>query len=202
MRSDRPASDGGPRPSRRAFLLGLGVVTVPLAAPAPLLRAATRQAAKKVDTSAPRALKLYNPNTKEWWKGVYHDGTKLLTRAHDELNWFLRDHHEGVQTGMDPAAFDLMWRLAERYRRAGHGRVAINVHSAYRTPMTNEKLRSEGAALNSLHLQGMAVDVSVQSYGIYFLIHHAEAIASGGLGFYRAGFVHLDTGKRRYWFRR
>ncbi|MEQ8696472.1 MAG: DUF882 domain-containing protein [Bauldia litoralis] len=202
MTSDRPESDGGFHPSRRAFLLGLGVVTVPLALPTPLQAASRRATPAKTAKPAPRALRLYNPNTKERWKGVYHDGTKLLTPAHDELNWFLRDHHERVQTGMDPAVFDLMWNLTERYRRAGHGRVAINVHSAFRTPMTNDKLRSEGAALNSLHLQGMAVDVSVQGYGIYFLIHHAERIATGGLGFYRAGFVHLDSGKRRYWFRR
>jgi uncharacterized protein YcbK (DUF882 family) len=204
----RPMTDDVPTPdrrgtrSRRAFLLGLGVVTVPLVAPAPLLAASRKRGAKKAGRPTPRRLKLYNPNTKEWWKGVYHDGTRLIARAQDELDWFLRDFHEQVFTAMDPGVLDLMWRLSERYRMAGHGRVAINVHSGYRTPMTNEKLRAEGAALNSLHMKGMAVDVSVQGYGIYFLIHHAEQIATGGLGFYPAGFVHLDTGKRRYWFRR
>lgn len=150
-----------------------------------------------------RLLRLYNTNTRESWEGAYHDGKSVLPKAHETLNWFLRDHHEQKETAMDPATLDLLWRLGERYRRAGHGRVTVNVHSAFRTKQTNDKLVSEGAARNSQHLLGKAVDVTVRGYGIYFLIHHAERIGAGGVGLYwRSKFVHLDSGKRRYWYRR
>jgi len=188
---------------RRLFLTELSAAAAGLAlVPGAATAARKRPSARKTGPQ-PRLLRLYNPNTRESWQGPYHDGTAILPKAHETLNWFLRDHHEGKETGMDPAALDLLWRLAERYRRAGHGRVTVNVHSAYRTKHTNDKLRSEGAARNSQHLLGKAVDVTVRGYGIYFLIHHAERIRAGGVGFYwRGKFVHLDSGKRRYWYRR
>jgi uncharacterized protein YcbK (DUF882 family) len=190
---------------RRAFMLGLGVASVPLLIGSGAQAAKRRQVARQTPAKKPgmRLLRLYNPNTKESWNGPYHNGTSILKPAQETLNWFLRDHHEKKEIAMDTGVLDMLWKLGERYRRAGHGRVAINVHSAFRTEKTNEKLRSEGAARNSLHKIGKAVDVSVQGYGVYFLIHHAERVRTGGLGYYHAAkFVHLDTGKRRYWYRR
>ena len=71
------------------------------------------------------------------------------------------------------------------------------------TSLHRVELLTEGAALNSLHLQGMAVDVSVQGLGINILANQAMQIGAGGLGIYwRSGFVHLDTGRHRFWYRR
>lgn len=181
---------------RRAFTSGmLAGAALPLLAPATLLAVAR-----------PRALRLYNPNTRERWRGAYHDGTALVAKAREELDWFLRDFHEKQETAMDPAVLDLMWRLAERYRRAGRGQVTLNVHSAYRTKITNDRLIPEGAARNSQHLKGKAVDLSVQGYGMQFLARHGISVANaagGGLGTYwRGKFIHLDSGPSRRWWRR
>ena len=189
-------------PPRRLFLTEIAA-----AAAGAMLLPGSAQAARtrKTKPKGPvaRSMRLYNPNTKESWKGVYHDGKALLPKAHEALNWFLRDHHEKKETRMDPATLDLLWRLSDRYRRVGHGNVTVNVHSAFRTKTTNDKLLSEGAARNSQHLSGKAVDVTVRGFGIYFLIHHAERVGAGGIGLYwRGKFVHLDSGPRRYWYRR
>lgn len=175
---------------RRFGTLALGTA---LLLPAPAI-------AKKA-APAVRRLKLYNPNTRERFDAVYWD-RRLLPGLPEKLNWFLRDHHEGTETQMDPAVFDLMWRVAEWYRRRGKGRVTLNVHSAYRTKRTNEKLRREGAAHNSRHLTGQAVDLTVQGYGRIFLAKAALAARRGGMGLYYQGrWVHLDTGPGRYWHR-
>lgn len=180
------------QPTRRQFTVAL---TASVLLPAPAI---ARKAMQKT-----RALRLYNPNTKERFTGTFRDASKLLPAAQDELNWFLRDHHEHAQTGMDPAVFDLMWRVAEWYRRRGKGRVTLNIHSAYRTKKTNEKLRREGAAHNSRHLSGQAVDLTVQGYGRVFLARAALTARRGGMGLYTGGrWVHLDTGPNRYWHRR
>ena len=177
-------------PTRRHFTVALGAAIVPLPA-----------IARKAPPKA-RALKLFNPNTRERFAGVFREDGKLLDKAREELNWFLRDHHENVETAMDPAVFDLMWRVSEWYRRRGLGRVTINVFSAYRTKRTNDKLRREGAVHNSRHLSGQAVDLAVQYYGRFYLAKAALVARRGGMGLYAQGrWVHLDTGPSRYWFR-
>ncbi len=153
--------------------------------------------------TAPRRLRLYNKHTRESFDDAYFAEGGYLPEAHQALNRFLRDHHADVAGEMDPSVFDLLWRLGARYRRAQGHDVVINIHSAFRTEETNAKLRAEGAAWNSQHKAGRAVDVSVQGYGIYFLGHHALNLGDGGVGIYwRAGFVHLDTGSTRRWHKR
>jgi uncharacterized protein YcbK (DUF882 family) len=168
-----------------------------------LLGGAAALLALPARAAEPRALKLYNTHTDERWDDVYHDGAALLPGVEESLTWFLRDHHANVAMLMDPGVYDILWQLGSRYLAAQGRTVTINIHSGFRTAETNEMLRSEGAARNSLHMAGQAVDVSVQGYGIHFLANHAMEIAAGGLGIYwRARFVHLDTGPRRNWYRR
>ena len=171
---------------------GLGAAAV-IAGP---LSAATAE-------SAPRSLRLYNVHTGEAFADAYHNGEGYLARARDALDWFLRDHHVDAAIRMDPAVLDLLWRLQERYRRVHRRAVTINIHSAYRTRETNERLIPEGAARNSYHLRGQAVDISVQGLGIHFLNGRVREIGAGGVGVYRRGrFAHIDTGPRRSWYRR
>lgn len=175
--------------TRRAVLGGLGAALIvrPAAAPA----------------SEPRELRLYNVNTGESFRDAYHNGEGYLAPAWQRLDWFLRDHHVDQSMRMDPGVFDLLWRLQNRYL-AVHGRtVTINIHSAFRTEETNTRLLSEGAARNSLHKVGKAVDVTVQGLGIYFLADRVREIGAGGVGIYwRARFCHIDTGPPRFWYRR
>jgi hypothetical protein len=71
------------------------------------------------------------------------------------------------------------------------------INSAYRTPAYNA--RQPGAAANSQHIQGRAIDVSRSTLGDEetFLKH---AVESGfvGFGFYDS-FIHIDTAHGRVW---
>lgn len=190
-----------PFTTRRRLLLGAGS----LAAAALLPPAAAEPGVAKLmpgaaPERAPRRLKLYNPATKESFDRDYREGETLIAAAVQELNWFLRDFHENVETRMDPALFDQLWSFQQRLVRAGFGRGPLWVHSAYRTEKTNERLRREGAAHNSRHLTGQAADVSVPGHGVFNYERIAEMSATGGLGLYFWDhFVHFDSGPRRYW---
>jgi uncharacterized protein YcbK (DUF882 family) len=178
---------------RRQVLAGFGAAC--------LVRALDSGA--RVRAAEARRLELYNVNTGESFEGAYFAEEEVLPEARRALNRLLRDHHAEAVTEMDSGIFELLWRLRLRYRRARGHDVVVKIHSAYRTEATNEKLRSEGAAWNSLHKSGRAVDVSVEGYGMRFLANHALNIGAGGVGIYwRAGFVHLDTGPARRWYKR
>lgn len=174
---------------RRRVLLGMAASTLLLARPA---LAASGEGA--------RTLRLHNVHTGESFRDVYYADGGYLPDALGRLDIFMRDHHSGAVGLMDPGIHDILWRLQNRYRQAYGREVTINIHSAFRTRETNEMLRSEGAAQNSLHMRAKAVDVSVQGLGIYFLADQAPRVGAGGCGIYmRSQFAHLDTGPRRSW---
>lgn len=186
---------------RRSLIKAVGGATfcsvLPIAAPAVLSSPVAAQ------TPETRFLKLYQPHTDERFEAEFEVDGALLFDARMALNWFLRDHHTDIATRMDPAVFDLLYRMQGLYRRARGHTPWVNIHSAFRMRSTNENLRSEGSALNSYHLKGQAVDISVQGYGIHILANFAQRLGAGGLGIYwRGRFVHVDTGPTRFWYRR
>ena len=72
------------------------------------------------------------------------------------------------------------------------------VTSGFRDPSRNARA---GGAEASKHLTGDAVDVQFQGneQDTVNLIKAASAKGVGGIGVYRPGFVHLDTGSKRVW---
>jgi len=153
--------------------------------------------------ASPRRLRLLNPHTGERFDDVFHDGEAMLAGAGSALDRLMRDHRAGVTMAMEPDLIDLLWRVQERYVRARGERPWMRLHSGYRTAETNAALAAEGAAPASYHLEGRAADISIAGFGIRILANFALAERTGGIGLYwRAGFVHLDTGPHRHWFRR
>jgi uncharacterized protein YcbK (DUF882 family) len=74
--------------------------------------------------------------------------------------------------------------------------------SGYRSPETNAMLRrrSSGVARNSLHMQGEAADLRVNSRSVNQIYQAARACNAGGVGRYsRSNFVHMDCGPVRTW---
>ena len=174
------------RIGRRSFLAGAGAALIARPAlPSP---------------GEARELRLYNVHTDESFRDVYHNGEGYLAATLPRLNWFLRDHREAAASEMDPRLYDILWQVQLNYLRTHGARVVLNVHSAYRTERTNALLRSEGAAQNSYHKFGRAIDISAQGYGVYFLHDMVQNSGAGGVGVYmRSQFAHLDTGPRRNW---
>ena len=82
------------------------------------------------------------------------------------------------------------------------GSGAFEVISAYRSPETNELLRSKssGVAKNSQHLLGSAIDVRLRGVSTVALRDAAISLQRGGVGYYQSSdFVHIDTGRVRRW---
>ncbi len=76
------------------------------------------------------------------------------------------------------------------------------VISGYRSRATNAMLAaaSDGVSRNSLHTQGMAIDIRVPGVRLGALRDLAKGLKAGGVGFYpRPDFVHVDVGRVRYW---
>lgn len=112
---------------------------------------------------------------------------------------FLRDHYSGQVGPIDPRLLDLLCGV---HGLTGADR-PFEVISGYRCPQTNERLRRTGGggvASRSLHLEGRAVDVRLPGVPLAALRDAARELRGGGVGFYpREGFVHIDTGRPRYW---
>jgi uncharacterized protein YcbK (DUF882 family) len=59
---------------------------------------------------------------------------------------------------------------------------------------------SEGVAVHSLHIDGMAIDIRVPGRNLTVLRRAALALQGGGVGYYpRSDFVHVDVGRVRTW---
>ena len=78
----------------------------------------------------------------------------------------------------------------------------IRVTSGYRTPDYNKMVRRKlrRAAKDSLHMQGLAMDIQLPGIGKVALARYAIAMNFGGVGKYRnSHFIHIDSGPVRSW---
>ena len=180
-------------PARRRFLrhtTGLAAVAAAIWPVAGPVRAAT------ADT---RRLLLAHTHTGERVDLVYAEGGRHRPDALGALNRFLRDHYSGAVGLIDPGLLDLVWDVQQALGHRGE----VQIISGYRSPLTNERLRTTrggGVARHSLHMDGRAVDVRLSGVPLAELRDAARALQAGGVGYYAdENFVHLDTGRVRTW---
>lgn len=145
-----------------------------------------------------RSLEFLNLHTDEslgccyWANGIY------VPHSLSEINHILRDHRANEIYAMDPTLLDLLYVL----REATGSQSPYHVISAYRSPQTNEKLRirSNGVARRSLHMQGKAIDIRLPDIELSQLRDTAMALNAGGVGYYQqSNFLHIDIGQPRSW---
>ena len=146
-------------------------------------------------------LHFYNTHTNERLEIVYRRGDAYLPTALDRLDHFLRDSRTGVVRHFDPRLFDLLYDLTSSLRDPDG---EINVICGYRTPETNEYLRTRsahsGVAQHSLHMQAEAIDIRLPGVPTSELRDAALRLHRGGVGYYSASnFVHVDVGRVRRW---
>jgi len=185
-RAFQPSSSAIPR---RQFL---GFAAVSLLAPMlSLARAATASVTEL------RALSFLHTHTGEQLSVTYATGDGYVPAALQALNWLLRDFRTGAVHPIDPALFDQLHRLA----RITGTRSPFQVISGYRSPATNEALRARGGvAVQSLHLEGRAIDLRLADVPLAALRDAAQSLEAGGVGYYPASqFIHMDTGSVRHW---
>jgi uncharacterized protein YcbK (DUF882 family) len=128
------------------------------------------------------------------------DGVSVYKRGYYALCATLRDAHVPPWRGdvyISIRLIELLWGVQQALASQGV-REPIIVHSGYRTPETNAN--TEGAAWNSLHMYGMAIDFDVPNVSISDLTDLCWSCpGAGGVGSYVGGWVHLDTGPHRFW---
>ncbi len=145
-----------------------------------------------------RRLSFHHTHTGEQLDVTYARDGRHIDSALTEVNEFLADFRTGDVTTIDPDLLDLLYDIRESLGSDG----VYEVISAYRSPETNEMLRSRGSgvARNSQHLLGKAIDVRLEGVDLMSLRDTAIAMQRGGVGYYQASkFVHVDTGRVRRW---
>lgn len=144
-------------------------------------------------------LHLYNVNTKERLLVKYRNRSGRYDQgALNDINYVLRCPHSNKTCGMD---IQLLEYVNQVDKLVGKGK-EIRIYSAYRSPSYNDLLvrLGRGAAPNSLHTTGQAMDIGIPGVRLSQVRRTAQKLKLGGVGNYaRRGFIHLDTGPVRYW---
>jgi len=179
--------------NRRSFL-GYGAL-----ATAAAMVPGTAQAA--VSKRPERVLSFFHTHTGERLKiayccdGIYQPG------ALSQLNHLLRDFRVDQEKPIDPKLFDLLHELGGTLETDQ----PYHIISGYRSAETNTMLRERGGAhtgvaSSSLHMVGKAIDIRLPGVKLDHLRSAAASLKLGGVGFYpSSNFVHVDTGRVRYW---
>jgi uncharacterized protein YcbK (DUF882 family) len=146
-----------------------------------------------------RRLRLYETHTREHIDVVYWRDDHYLPAALNQLDHFLRDSVTGDVHHYDPRVFDVLFDLT---RTSARPNGEIQVICGYRTPQTNEYLRTHtsGVAKRSLHMQAEAIDIRLPGVKTSVLRDAALALGRGGVGYYPVSdFIHVDVGRVRRW---
>ncbi|HEX5226946.1 MAG TPA: DUF882 domain-containing protein [Bryobacteraceae bacterium] len=144
-------------------------------------------------------LRFFHTHTGERLDVVYRIGDHYVPQALDQLDHFLRDHRTGEVHHYDPRLFDL---LSDLEGSVGREAAELNVICGYRTPWSNEFLRTHtaGVAQHSLHMQAEAIDIRLPGVKTSALRDAALALHRGGVGYYaKSNFIHVDVGRVRRW---
>ena len=145
-----------------------------------------------------RTLHLYNIHTGETVKSTFWSQGEFIDSEIEDLDMLLRDFRANDVMAMERQLYNDLYTLQERLSPGK----PLYIISGYRSPETNQKLRSgsSGVAKRSLHMQGRAIDLRIPGVSHKELHKAALELRSGGVGYYpNSGFVHIDTGRVRRW---
>ncbi len=146
-------------------------------------------------------LRMHNTHTGEALDVAFRVHGEPYPNGIAELNHLLRDYRTGDDAHYPIAEFDLLHALMQRLGRPSG---IIEIICGYRTPQTNEYLRTRssntGVAEASQHTLSQAIDIRVPGVSTLRLRDAALALGLGGVGYYpQSQFVHVDVGPVREW---
>jgi uncharacterized protein YcbK (DUF882 family) len=145
-----------------------------------------------------RILSFYHTHTGEELEVKYYENGDYRPEGLQQIDSFLADWRNAARHNIDPALMDILWRI----QLAGQHNGTWEVISAYRSPETNNMLRSKsnGVASKSQHIEGKAIDVRLRGMDTKQLHAIALELQLGGVGYYgKSDFIHVDTGRVRRW---
>lgn len=146
--------------------------------------------------------------TKTLWLAHAHTNEELRTtfwrdgavdvQGYRQICHMMRDFHVDKAAKIDLNLIGLLYAVQLMLRKNHEVDRPLVLLSGFRTKATNQRL--EGAAPNSMHLYGKAADIHIPGVSTERLAAIGRQLRRGGVGTYlRNGFVHLDTGRVRYW---
>ncbi|OWQ61290.1 YcbK family protein [Stenotrophomonas maltophilia] len=147
----------------------------------------------------PRVVHLLRAQTGEHCRVCYWKDGRLVPDGYRQICNVLRDVRGGVSTQMDLTLLNMMFGMQSWLYASQGFEEPYLVTSGYRTAHTNSN--TEGAAKNSYHTQGKAIDGRYQKLPSEFVGRFMSIYRAGGVGFYldRRNFIHIDTGRVRFW---
>jgi len=189
---------------RRTFLklvgsAGFSVIAAPtLLIPKPLRgELLTPQSLAPANKSQDLFLSFYNRHTGESLKKcLFWGGGEYNLSALKEIDKLFRDHRTHTVHEIDRNLLHVLHKIQKQL-----GTVEpFHLISGYRSPKSNAMLnvRSRGVAKNSQHVYGKAADIYVPGRTLKQVQGAAKSLRAGGVGRYTE-FVHVDTGRVRYW---
>jgi uncharacterized protein YcbK (DUF882 family) len=127
-----------------------------------------------------------------WVEGNY------VPDALKEINRALRDYRTNEVYPIAPKLLDLLYQLGRELDTD----CRFELTSGYRSPQTNARLHEldAGVATNSLHMKGLAADITLPGRPLDQVHGAALAMQLGGVGYYpKDNFIHVDVGRVRRW---
>ncbi|WP_434778499.1 YcbK family protein [Neisseria sp. Ec49-e6-T10] len=190
--------------NRRAFLKQAIVGTVAVATSGSILTAAIlcpgNAIAETIDQSfwyKDRFLEIRRADTGEKQLLCFYRNGQYDAEQYKAACWLFRDaKDQNSMVSMDVGLFNLLYGMQEWARQAGVSNPLITLNSGHRTARRNQSI--EGAAHNSLHIPGQAADITMRGVTINQIVAMAKHYHVGGVGTY-SSFVHIDTGRVRFW---
>lgn len=132
--------------------------------------------------------------TDYWVEGAY------VPDALDLINEAMRDYRADEVYPISTHLLDLLHELGRRLDT----NCRFELTSGYRSRQTNAELHEldSGVASDSLHMKGMAADITLPGRSLQQLHQAALALRLGGVGYYPDpddDFLHVDVGRVRRW---
>lgn len=190
---------------RRDFLKSLGVLAAAAAVagtPAWAAAAGSAGPGAKIDHdfwARPRRLWVYRAETKEMLDVVYWQDGQLQEAEYLKLCALMRDVRQNQATYVSIGTLDVL-RGVFGYYESMAWKYPFVLTSGFRTVKTNTALSTEGAAKNSMHLYGRALDGYIPGVPVRDVAALGLWFRSGGVGLYpKKNFVHMDDGRQRFW---
>lgn len=145
----------------------------------------------------PRWVWLKRPETGEEIRVYYWAQGELIQDGYQRICWFLRDRHVGKGMYMSVVLLDMLYATSGWLQWHGLSRPIVTTSGA-RFPQTNARL--EGAARQSLHMEGRAHDGYIPGVSLASMSQLGLWLGGGGVGYYPGkNFCHWDDGRSRYW---
>ncbi len=185
------------RNSRRQ-ILAMGVGAVFASVISPVIAAPALVGLRKTRV---RTLTFDCTNSGEQLIGVdYWVDGEYIPDALDDINWALRDYRTDEVFPISRHLLDLLYELGTTLETD----CSFELTSGYRSPETNAALHEldAGVAANSLHMKGMAADITLPGRPLRKLYEAALIMRLGGVGYYPDpddDFLHVDVGRVRRW---